>query len=463
MLSCAQTRAVVIAALTTAAGSATAQCTPHWDGAISRANPISGFSPYVQPMVPWNDGTGETLYVGGSFPALGPAAYIAKYNQSSNTFSRLGSGVSGGFTNAFMTSMTPYTYAGSEKLICGGFYATAGNVPNTASLAAWDGTNWRAMGTGWDPNNRFAIQCMTVWNGKLYLGGNFTSIGGVTASGICTWDGTTYAPVGSGMGGGFSPNVFCMKLFNDGSGEKLYVGGRFSSIGGIPGLVARWTGSAWEAVGTGLTTSSTFGDLEAMAVFDSDGDGPARPALYAGGWDPRPPSGATSSVCKWDGASDVWVNVGQPMGGRTTSLIGFDDGTGPAIYCGGTAQPGINYIARLVGNTWTTIDGGVTGSSVDGGFPSVFGLAVWQNTLYVGGNFTMMGTETCSGIATRNSCLSDECAADFNGDNQVDFFDYLDFAQAFNDESPAADFNGDNQIDFFDYLDFAQAFDAGCD
>jgi YVTN family beta-propeller protein len=54
------------------------------------------------------------------------------------------------------------------------------------------------------------------------------------------------------------------------------------------------------------------------------------------------------------------------------------------------------------------------------------------------------------------------CAADFNGDNQVDFFDYLDFAQAFNDEDPSADFNGDNQVDFFDYLDFAQAFDAGC-
>jgi subtilisin family serine protease len=54
------------------------------------------------------------------------------------------------------------------------------------------------------------------------------------------------------------------------------------------------------------------------------------------------------------------------------------------------------------------------------------------------------------------------CPADFNGDNQVDFFDYLDFAQAFNASSPAADFNGDNQVDFFDYLDFASAFDVGC-
>jgi hypothetical protein len=55
------------------------------------------------------------------------------------------------------------------------------------------------------------------------------------------------------------------------------------------------------------------------------------------------------------------------------------------------------------------------------------------------------------------------CPADFNGDNQVDFFDYLDFAQAFANEDPSADFNGDEQVDFFDYLDFAVAFDHGCD
>jgi hypothetical protein len=57
-----------------------------------------------------------------------------------------------------------------------------------------------------------------------------------------------------------------------------------------------------------------------------------------------------------------------------------------------------------------------------------------------------------------NPCL----AADFNGDNQVDFFDYLDFVQAFDNEADSADFNGDNQVDFFDYLDFASAFDSAC-
>jgi hypothetical protein len=54
------------------------------------------------------------------------------------------------------------------------------------------------------------------------------------------------------------------------------------------------------------------------------------------------------------------------------------------------------------------------------------------------------------------------CAADFNGDGILDFFDYLDFVAAFSSNDPSADFNGDGVIDFFDYLDFVAAFAEGC-
>jgi len=57
---------------------------------------------------------------------------------------------------------------------------------------------------------------------------------------------------------------------------------------------------------------------------------------------------------------------------------------------------------------------------------------------------------------------SNLCAADFNGDGEVDFFDYLDFVAAFSEGHPSADFNGDGEIDFFDYLDFVAAFSQGC-
>ena len=54
------------------------------------------------------------------------------------------------------------------------------------------------------------------------------------------------------------------------------------------------------------------------------------------------------------------------------------------------------------------------------------------------------------------------CPADFNEDGVVDFFDYLDFVDAFSGNLPTADFNRDSVIDFFDYLDYVDVFSSGC-
>jgi streptogramin lyase len=54
------------------------------------------------------------------------------------------------------------------------------------------------------------------------------------------------------------------------------------------------------------------------------------------------------------------------------------------------------------------------------------------------------------------------CRADFDNNGQADFFDYLEFVDAFDSQHPSADFDHNNTIDFFDYLEFIQAFAAGC-
>jgi hypothetical protein len=58
------------------------------------------------------------------------------------------------------------------------------------------------------------------------------------------------------------------------------------------------------------------------------------------------------------------------------------------------------------------------------------------------------------------------CAADFNADGSLDFFDYADFVSCFAGEvcppERSADFNTDRSVDFFDYLDFVSAFEDGC-
>ncbi len=77
------------------------------------------------------------------------------------------------------------------------------------------------------------------------------------------------------------------------------------------------------------------------------------------------------------------------------------------------------------------------------------------------GSYDCTISNTC-GTAISDPATLSVCAANFNCDNAVDFFDYLDFVDAFSANSPESDFNHDSAIDFFDYLDFVDAFSTGC-
>lgn len=66
------------------------------------------------------------------------------------------------------------------------------------------------------------------------------------------------------------------------------------------------------------------------------------------------------------------------------------------------------------------------------------------------------------GMLNINAAIDFGCAADFNWDGIADFFDYLDFVDAFSANLRSSDFNGDAIVDFFDYLDFVDAFSLGC-
>ena len=52
--------------------------------------------------------------------------------------------------------------------------------------------------------------------------------------------------------------------------------------------------------------------------------------------------------------------------------------------------------------------------------------------------------------------------ADFNGDTLVDVLDFLDFFDAFGNETAWADFNADGSVDILDFLDYIDAFGNEC-
>jgi hypothetical protein len=91
-----------------------------------------------------------------------------------------------------------------EMLIVGGLFQSAGGQP-ASRIAAWDGTNWHALGAGL--NDR--VDALAVFQNQLYVGGWFSHAGGHLSPHLARWgcpqtpppvcyancDGSTVAPV----------------------------------------------------------------------------------------------------------------------------------------------------------------------------------------------------------------------------------------------------------------------------
>jgi hypothetical protein len=82
-----------------------------------------------------------------------------------------------------------------------------------------------------------AVLALAVSGSDLYAGGDFRMAGGLPASCIAKWDGSNWSPLGSGIGRGLrSPRVFALSA----SDRDLYAAGNFTTAGGkVSAYVAR--------------------------------------------------------------------------------------------------------------------------------------------------------------------------------------------------------------------------------
>jgi hypothetical protein len=322
-----------------------------WDGrrwsAVDR-----GFGGRVESLTTATVGPQTSLYAGGVFNAAigGPHASCVAGLDGSD-WMRVGSGMSGCISAGPMQSCVSYTCAyaliefdfdGSgpqpPSLVAAGDFSTAGGVASPG-IARWDGQTWSPIGAGFAN----VVQVLGVFQSRhdaqpvLYAGGR--AVGTPFNSGsLARWNGQTWSPMG------ISGGALAMISFDDGSGPALYVGGRFSTAGGVTvSHIARWDGQTWSALGTGVG-GGEFPGVIALAVFD-DGSGPA---LYAGGRFTMAGGVPASNLARWDGRE--WAAVGD-FDGQINALEVFDDGSGPALFAGGqfTSIGGVeaNYIARL--------------------------------------------------------------------------------------------------------------------
>lgn len=320
---------------------------------------------------------GRHLVVGGAFQLAGdlPADGLALWNPATNQWSPLGH--LDGDVSAF--AVLP-----NGLLLAAGAFAAppvAGSV-----LQVWTGSAWsdaipqpacqRVQDLVVAPNGAVFAAC---WSGIGFDVQRFDSAGWQT--------------IGSFAAG--SPNSFAKvaRLAIDANGDLL-VGGIFGSVAGVAANnLARWNGSSWSALGSGV-----IGEVDEILV-TSTGN------VFVGGLFALGGPGQFVNVAQWTGSS--W----QPLGAGTFSTVLPDyarvqalaEVPGGIVVGGGFDLAGGQSALKVAfwnGSTWSAMGSGieVLGPS---GLPSTV-LALERTTngdLYAAGNFGTISGRDGAGLA----------------------------------------------------------------
>lgn len=217
-------------------------------------------------------------------------------------------------------------------------------------------------------------------NDRLYIGGAFSEVDGLSANNIAVWDGNSWSTLGSGANGDVNALAF------DDNGD-LYAGGAFTSIGGVAANnIAKWNGTAWQALGNG-----TSGPVAALGV-DSNNK------VYVGGAFVTAGSITCNNVAVWDGTWSAMTDAGNAIAGTNNEIRSIDIDGNDLVYVGGNfASAGGNTASRIAtwdGSNWGTLGDGTTG----------FVQAILNTTdyLYAGGNFGGAGSLNANRVARWN-------------------------------------------------------------
>lgn len=147
-------------------------------------------------------------------------------------------------------------------------------------LRFFDGVTWNLASTG----SLLGIEALSVFKGELYACGFFTQIDGITFNHIAKWNGSAWSAVESGL-----PNFdrLCMAVYNN----ELYIGGNFLASQGYPSdYIMKWNDTTWLPVGIGANgpvtaLDSAYGHLFAGGDFTSiDSVDANHIAEYDGQW-----------------------------------------------------------------------------------------------------------------------------------------------------------------------------------
>ena len=373
--------------------------------------------------------SGTTLYVAGDFSSIGGETRaglaaletIDEGDKTGRANSTWNPNPQGGNVKTMLVS--------GSTLYVGGTFTSIGDQTRSRitvvdMVGSGDGTG-RADAT-WNPNvTGNSVDTLLLSGSTLYVGGNFTSISGRARNNLAAID-----ALGAGDGTGradltWNPNVDATTVSTmalDNTNHRLFIGGEFTQVGGQ----TRNHIAVVDAVGGGDGSGDVLSwdanaNLPVMAVaLSSDGS-----KLYAGGWfnslvpaDEYKNRNRIAAIDKSNGEPTDW---NPDANGRVRSLVL----SGNTLYAGGlfTQIGGLsrNRIAALNitlnannATSWNPdANGGVNTLLLDG------------ETLYVGGAFTQIGGSARNRIAGLDTGINTNNATSWNPDANDDVYAML--------------------------------------
>lgn len=266
------------------------------------------------------------------------------------------------------------------KLLVGGYFTSIGTLKSTG-IALWNGIDWDSL-----PNRAFRYdkQChvddFLKKGNLLYLVGNFDTIAGQPSKGLATWDGTNFNAITLPIGPGFQNISSIIEYKNE-----LYIGGDGFLVG--PNNNARdifkFNGSNWIST-TGNGLYGTYAGIADLQIYNNE--------LYASGHFTKADGNPGNHIMKWNG--NQWKDVG--FGDQLTFVNikkmlvyhnklwvfgGFDEVAG-SFASNVAVYDGVNWCGLK-----DTLDNTINSATV------------YNDTIYIGGGFWKANSDSVKFIA----------------------------------------------------------------
>jgi len=323
---------------------------------------------------------GQILYIGGDFSSVGDqmSSSGSVFDTSSGDINKIFGEVNG-VVNVSISDGSGGFYVG------GAFTSIGGVLRNRIAHINSEGTI-----TAFDPNADSSVAAMALSGTTLYVGGSFSTIGGQSRNYLAAIDTTT------GLATAFDSNpssdVTSLAL----SGLVLYVGGSFSSIGGQ-------SRNYLAAIDTTTGLATTFNPNPSGPVYAMI---PGGSVLYVGGSFITIGGQTRSRIA----ALDISTGLATTFNPNASSTVNALALSGTTLYAGGAfttvGGQSRNRIAALDTSTGlaTTFDPNASST--------ILALALSGSTLYAGGSFITIGGQSRNRIAALD--VSTGLATTFN-------------------------------------------------